>query len=64
MAQYTVSLKPGHPTGTYRRGGRVFQVGEPQTLTDEELTPVIAGDAWLVVREVKAKPAKAAKAEG
>jgi hypothetical protein len=44
---YTVSLKAGHPTGTYRRGGRVFTASAPTVLSDKECTPEIQRDPWL-----------------
>lgn len=47
---YEVRLKPGHPTGTYHRGGEAF-TKEPILL--EEVSDVIARDPWLLVSEVR-----------
>lgn len=62
MPNYTVQVKPGHPIGTYRRDGWVFTVGEPVTLSTDELTEAIAADPWLVVRALP-EPAPATKDE-
>lgn len=54
---FEVKVKPGHPTGTYRRSGQVFTT-QPVVLPDEKLTKVIRKDPWLVVIEVKAEKGK------
>ena len=46
---YEVRLKPGHPTGSYRRGGEVFSAGEVKYF--EEVPEVIANDPCLEVTE-------------
>lgn len=46
---YEVRLKPGHPTGSYRRGGEVFSTGEVKYF--EEVPEVIANDPLLEVTE-------------
>ena len=55
---FEVKLRSGHPTGTYRRGGKVFQRGE--VIKMASVPRVIADDKWLVVTAVaeKAKPAE------
>lgn len=54
---FEVKVKPGHPTGTYRRSGQVFTF-QPVVLPDEKVSKVIRKDPWLVVIEVKAEKGK------
>ena len=58
--KYRVSLRPGHPRGIYRRGGRAF-TREPVSLTEDEITEEILNDPWLVVEKLKGKDLKEAK---
>lgn len=51
QARYTVRLKPGHPTGVYRRAGLTFSATAP-TLIDGEVPAAVAADAWLLVRAI------------
>lgn len=52
---FEVRLKPGHPTGTYRRAGREF-TDEPVKM--ELVPPAVAKDPWLIVTEIKAEQKK------
>ena len=47
---FEVRLKPGHPTGTYRRAGMEF-TSEPVSLegVNEETLKILAADPWLIV---------------
>ncbi len=49
---YRVTLKPGHPRGIYRRGGREF-TREPVEIAAEEMTEEILNDPWLVAEEAE-----------
>lgn len=46
---YAVGLKPGHPTGLYRRAGGVFYRGSPTYV--EFRLPALVNDPWLVVAD-------------
>lgn len=61
---FEVKLKPGHPTGTYHRGGCVFSANAPIRL--EQINKEIAKDPWLVVSKIEDAKAKkeSKKAEG
>lgn len=45
-----VRLKPGHPTGTYRRGGYVFTAGTDVLIPAGDLPDAIRDDPWLLTR--------------
>ncbi len=55
----SVKLKPGHPTGTYRRTGRVFSASAPTIVEASELTreeaKALKNDPWLSI-ETAAEP--------
>lgn len=58
---YRVQLKPGHPTGTYRRDGVEFTsriismiIPDPITLTEEQVTDAMRSDPWLEIVEIEA----------
>ena len=44
---YEARLKPGHPTGVYRRAGGIFYTTGGTFL--EEVPPEIANDPWIIV---------------
>lgn len=44
---YEVRLKPGHPSGVYRRAGGVFHRGSPTYV--EFPIPALVNDPWLIV---------------
>lgn len=46
-----VRLKPGHPTGEYRRGGEVFIRDNDVRLARKDLPEEIESDPWLIVRD-------------
>ena len=50
--QYSVRVKPNHPTGMRRRGGFVF-TKTPVTLGHKDMTDEIKSDPWLIVTEAK-----------
>lgn len=50
QAFVSITVKRGHPTGEYRRGGHVFRLIEPVILPAEDVTPEIAADQWLVIK--------------
>jgi len=58
---FEVTLKLGHPTGTYRRGGHIFHASEPTML--ETVPDLVRKDPWLVVKAIDA-PAKEKAQEG
>ena len=47
---FEVTLKPGHPTGSYRRAGIHFTASEPVVL--ETLPEAVEIDPWLIVKEI------------
>jgi hypothetical protein len=47
---FKVTLKPGHPTGTYRRGGYFFHASEPTIL--ESLPDAVADDPQLIITKI------------
>lgn len=49
---YDVRVKPGHPTGAYRRAGLVFSVHDAVRL--DEVPDEIRTDPWLIVTEAEA----------
>lgn len=56
---FRVSLKPGHLTGTYHRGGIEFTsrtvtttVADVVILTEAQVTEAIRADPWLLVEEL------------
>lgn len=51
-AAFEVTLKAGHPTGTYRRGGHVFRSNPPTVL--ETVPDAVKQDPWLIVKVVDA----------
>lgn len=48
---FKVTLKRGHPTGTYRRAGIEFTSSAPVILP--EVPEAVAKDSWLTVTEVE-----------
>jgi len=58
---FEVRVKPGHPSGTYRRAGKVFTTTAAVLL--DEVPDVIRNDPWLVVTEADPAKAKAAASE-
>jgi len=48
---YKVTLKPGHPTGIYRRDGQEFVKGKPVEL--QKISKAIENDVWLSVEKVE-----------
>lgn len=54
QAFVSVRVKPGHPTGEYRRSGFVFHVAEPETMSVEDVTPEMAADPWLIIKPTNA----------
>ena len=61
---YSVRVKPGHPTGVRRRGGQVFGL-KPTTISAKEMTKEIREDPWLIATEAKGetKPDDVKKAD-
>ena len=59
---FEVTLKPGHPTGTYRRGGHVFHASQPTVL--EKVPDAVKEDSWLVVKPIDAPKTKADSTDG
>lgn len=60
---FRVQLKPGHPTGTYRRDGVEFtsriistSIADPITLTEAQVTEGMRSDPWLEVVEIEPVP--------
>lgn len=51
-AKYTVRLKPGHPTGEYRRAGRLWRF-EGQEALGKDLPDEVFDDLWLIVTDSK-----------
>lgn len=53
----SVRVKGSHPTGTYRRAGRVFLATAPTVLEERDLgraeVEALAKDPWLVIEPVK-----------
>ncbi len=49
---FEVRLKPGHLTGLYRRGGKVFTKNEPVKM--RTVPEIIAKDPWLIVTDADA----------
>lgn len=58
---FKVTLRPNHPTGTYRRGGFVFVRGADAYLTDTDLTDDIKNDPYLDVSEQEGNPPAGAR---
>ena len=50
---FEVKLKPGHPTGTYRRAGMEFT---PEPVKMDKVPAAVAKDPWLVVTQIEEKP--------
>lgn len=49
MADVPIRLRPGHPTGTYRRGGYAFSNDTVVMLPEDAVTDEIRNDEWLIV---------------
>lgn len=49
---YEIRLKPGHPTGEYRRSGLTFTVTGVVRL--DEVPDAVRDDPWLIVSAVEA----------
>lgn len=54
QAFVSVRVKPGHPTGEYRRSDHVFYMAEPVTMPVEDVTPEMAADPWLIIKPTNA----------
>jgi len=50
---FEVRLKPGHPTGVYRRAGLQFSASAPTILAPEQMQGAITHDPWLIVTETE-----------
>lgn len=59
--QYEVRLKAGHPTGIFRRDGKVFTTKAPVRLN--KISDAIANDPMLEVTEVLSDKEKADRAK-
>lgn len=53
---FEVKLRSGHPTGSYRRGGKLFQRGVVVRM--DRVPKAIADDKWLMVSEIVEKQEK------
>lgn len=53
-ATVTIRLRPGHPTGIYRRAGRLWTKGEDVVLGVDEIDDVTAMDSQLEARDGEA----------
>jgi hypothetical protein len=57
---FRVQLKPGHPTGTYRRDGVEFTshsvtkiIPTPLVLNEDQVTEGMRGDPWLEITPIE-----------
>lgn len=48
-----ITVKAGHPTGTYRRGGYLFHAKEPVSISTRSFTDELRNDPWLVCVDEK-----------
>ncbi len=59
---FEVRLKPGHPTGVYHRGGKIFTKGE---IVKMNIVPTVVGkDPWLIVEKAGAEKKPLEKLSG